>query len=255
MYSRFILISLLSIFLFSCAAGEYTNNPYNIAGFVEKGETSLTGSYGVSTNLSENLNLTAAYALTDHLRLGASASYVFGNYKDYNPLLGSYSPNNEHKIKGSYLDLGLGYFETNPDQTFLFESYLGYGHAQILYTVKDIEMEGFVYVSDVNYHKLFNQFSVGYRTPSKHFEIYFPLRVSYVFFHDVIRFPDTDSNSQDSFLYTMGPVFRLGTEKIKLEVSNSYYSYPSKNKFQPDNYSINIGLTVLDPFEFLKKTK
>lgn len=255
MYSRFIILSLLSILLFSCAAGEYTSNPYNIAGFSEKGETRVTGSYGGSLGGDENANLTGAYALTDHLRLGGSASYVFGGIKDYNPLLGSYSPNNVHKFKGSYLDLGLGYFETNTDQTFLFESYFGYGHAQLLYTVNDVETEDLIYVSQVNYHKIFNQFSVGFRSPSKYFEIYFPLRVSYVFFHDVVRSSnaDPDTQSQDSFLYTMGPVFRFGTEKIKLEISNSYYAYPkSKRNFEMVPFYVNFGLTILDPFDLAK---
>lgn len=259
MENKLIIISIISLLLFSCSAGEYTHNPYNVAGFTEKGETRISGSYGIDLNGIGNFNFNGAYALTDYLSVGASASYVLGEYNDYNPLFGSFTPNNIHKIDGSYFDLGMGYYGTRSNDRFLFENYLGYGHAKIQYTVNDLDLGDITYFSHVNYHKLFNQLSVGYRNPKKYFEIYLPLRVSYILFHDVVRvsgYADTTPTvPKDKFVYSIGPVIRLGTERVKLELSNSYYNYPLENEFQSSNVYYNIGITILDPFDFFKKSE
>lgn len=255
---KVLLLASLGIFLSSCVTTVYTHNPHNLAGFTEKGQSSLNASYGMSFHDGENINLNAAYAITDNLRLGANASYIIGRFHS-NRLFGS-EIDEEHKNVGSYIDLGLGYYRTNASQTLLFENYLGYGHASLNHTIKHPDLDNFTSFADINYHKVFNQLSVGYRNPGKYFEAYIPVRLGYLFYHDILIFESNVDNTslhpKDKFMFSSGFVMRFGTEKYKMEFSNYYYtySYDIEPMLFPSFYT-SFGIVIFNPFDFLNKTK
>ena len=105
---RAILVSLLLPLLTGCAS-LYFPPPPQVPLLTQKGEWSA----GLHTNLSQNTAVQGAYALSDHLGVMGSASFLHTN-------------KSKKAEDHDFGELGLGYFTRLPDHRVL-EVYGGYG--------------------------------------------------------------------------------------------------------------------------------
>ena len=100
---------LLPLLLLTGCASLYFPPPPQVPLLTQKGEWSA----GVHTNLSQNTALQGAYALSDHIGVMGSASFLHTNKK-------------KEAVDQDFAELGLGYFTRLPDKRVL-EIYGGYG--------------------------------------------------------------------------------------------------------------------------------
>ncbi|SES89373.1 hypothetical protein SAMN04487998_0597 [Hymenobacter actinosclerus] len=102
------LLPLLLLLLPGCAS-LYFPPPPQVPLLTQKGEWSA----GVHTNASQNTAVQGAYAISDHLGVMGSASFLHTNKK-------------KEAVDHDFAELGLGYFTRLPDKRVL-EIYGGYG--------------------------------------------------------------------------------------------------------------------------------
>ena len=234
-YSAIVTGTLLS----GCSHYYYLPNSPNIPLLTEKGDwrASVAGYQGGGGGSNiPGIEIQGSYAVGKKVGLMASVQAVNkSDGTDYG--------------KGSYFDLGAGYYQTNKSKHLVFEVYgvMGVGHAE----------NGFsnLATSKANFTKIYIQPIFGYK--SKYFDAGITWRLASQHFSAIQFSGALDSFELDrlnamqaqpnSFLSEPGFVLRAGVENFKIQMQVGY-SYNTTRSYTIYNEVLgggSIGIIVM----------
>lgn len=240
---RVLLMALLPL-LAGCSS-LYFPPPPQVPLLTQKGEWSA----GVHTNISQNTAIQGAYAVSDHLGVMASASFLRADKKQ-----SFFGPRAEREsVEHDFIEGGLGYFTRLRQDRRVLEVYAGLGAGATQRTdfnretnATDQRLEGTLrkYFAQVNYtskdskiyHLFGRDFPVSYGTA---------LRVSYMqlnnFTRNGLAQPPEDNLFFEPITYTRIQV--VGPLQFQL-ISGSNFGLRSRKFLKAANSVFQLGLVV-----------
>lgn len=158
----------LSFLLYSCSPVLYSNVGHNVPLFKEKGD--FAAGIGYTTDeiggmeAADGVSFSGAYALSDHWLAATSVYTMWNNDAD-----------NDFNGKGTYFDLGAGYYGTAANNKLVYEIQGGIGFGRIKNTGnKDYSGQH----AHVTFSKPYIQPAIGFS--GKYFEAAFTPRIAYL---------------------------------------------------------------------------
>lgn len=222
----YVFALLLSILTSSCRARFYTPNRNPVPLFKTSGDIYVDA----STNLVNKYDLTAGYALTNHI--GAYVGYAGSALKTNSSTTDSFNNTNitdSRHYRGDMLNLGLGYYlNQDESQNVRFEIFgdIAMGNYKNSYT-----QNGQKLFLNGNYMRIGIMPNVGYISSDNKFAIAYSARFSQISFSNSSNnnpnFWQSDLNRLNSKLnYTMlehALSFRAGGDHVKFQFQFGLY--------------------------------
>lgn len=248
---RLLAMIFVGTSLYSCAPVLYSNVGQNVPLLKEKGDFSAQIAYSESDGdneggwLARGIGIQGAYAVSE--KIAAIGSFYSMNGAD--------DDDTDWNGKGSYFELGAGWYGGQPEKKFLYEVFLGLGSGSI----KNSASNDYI---NVNYLKPFVQPSLAFST--KYFDMALTPRIALLSYtkKDDYRLTSTEydpasyfEENNNQILFEPGILFRGGFPSVKLELQ---FNYSTVQGTTFDDYSLNnklfssIGLRFLIPSKTLE---
>lgn len=237
----------------ACTPVLYSNVGQNVPLLKEKGDFSAQVAYSESDGgedggwLARGVGIQGAYAISEKIA-AIGSFYSLGGVDD---------DDTDWSGKGSYFELGAGWYGGQPEKKFLYEVFLGLGSGSI----KNSASNANDYIN-VGYLKPFVQPSLAFST--KYFDMALTPRIALLSYtkKDDYRLTSTEydpvsyfEENNNQVLFEPGILFRGGFPSVKLELQ---FNYSTVQGTTYDDYSLNnklfssIGLRFLIPSKTLE---
>jgi hypothetical protein len=230
-----LLLGLLC--LSSCSPVLYSNVGQNIPLLQEQGEFSGQIAYATAgpNDGVNGVSLQGAYSISNHWAVLTSFYSMGDNYKE------------GWKGKGTYIELGGGYFTKMSTSKIVFEVFGGVGFGSI--KNQDNSSSQFV---DVSYSKPFVQPSLGFT--SKYFEVAVTPRIGKIDYQNTshfisdLQYVDELASYLNKFdgnvCFEPGIMVRGGFQNVMLQVQYVYSNYAKDNWSRPDYLSFGLRFLI-----------
>ncbi|MEO9210372.1 MAG: hypothetical protein ABI208_04695 [Ginsengibacter sp.] len=159
--SSIFLICVLTL-LSSCTHYYYAPNAANIPLFKEK--NTFKGKVGYSSDEYTGADIQMAYSASKNIGIMVNSFFVGETEQNQNDI--SASAAHEESGKGSYIEIGAGYYKPfGAQKVWIFETYAGAGVGGENHTYANSE------TAHLHLNKFFIQPSLGYSSKNGHFEV------------------------------------------------------------------------------------
>lgn len=240
-------IALVILFLMqACSPNFYVPNNQNLPGFTEKGQTKVNAVFLL--NLERKVkggDVQLAHSLTNRSAILFNTCLYYG-HNEKSTFNGFPFKSNQYDLggRGHALEAGYGFYK-EVKAGFIAEVY----GMEALGGFKNN-----VHASDSNgsFGGKFNRISIqsGFTYKSKHFETVVSSRFNYLHYFNIRgQFDQYDKllkDTPDNFFFEPGITFRVGFNKVKLQLQYQYSLLLNNNDFYIDNPEINYPFTTIN---------